>query len=263
MCIEVVDGDVEDGSFIVGDIEDEELSDVSLIFCNGIANTRSDAIRKAGYISEEFRGKHVFCRYNPTELLSWIITRFWSSLNRLKETKNDESNAIVQNLADRIFKELQKENKRVLLIAHSHGVFIANRALKDKRLDAVRERIEVHAFAGAKIMKSDRAGRVWNYVCGSAIISHFANWIYHKKETFEIIKELRLGRTCEEAARNVVAKRNSADGIEPLSEYEECLRKAKKYNISILPSRNWLSYRDHSLVTFLPEIRRIAQECFP
>ncbi|GAB5410932.1 MAG: hypothetical protein ChlgKO_00460 [Chlamydiales bacterium] len=249
--IEEVDGEGDldcEGLYCEG-----ETSPITVFFCNGIGTSFESAQAKAGLIEEAFAGR-VICVHNPTEITSMVVSSLFPKIwgvGHIHEMHDATETRIIQELADRIFSEVQS-GKEVVLIGHSHGVFLLDRAIKDPRFDNFRQLISFYAFAGAKAVKNKQAAFVQNYICGSGFVSRMANWYYHKKETYLILQELRKGKSCEEAACSVL-KMIGKSG----DDYERLLNIAKKYNIYVIPSRADF-WRDHFLRTFVKEIQEIA-----
>ncbi len=145
-----------------------------MFFCNGIMNDAETAKKSARKISDIFEGREVGIFDNPTGTLGAVKSR--RSAKR-EQRKN------VRLFADQIHNfilaqqtaGIKEDEIHVLLFAHSHGTVVTKAALN--KLDKTdREKIDVYAFGGPKIIPRRLANVVQNYAFHEDKVADFGNY---------------------------------------------------------------------------------------
>ncbi len=143
---------------------------ISLMLCNGVANTLEDAKGLAGLVSRHFDHKKVTGIYNPATLVDYLdpskslpTVRLFKKVirNHIPHDKN------IRSLRGRI---------HILIFVHCHGAYIAQKALLNF---PHKELVEIYSFGGAVMIP--RALNAQNFLRESDATAQLSNSLLDKE----------------------------------------------------------------------------------
>ncbi len=126
-----------------------------LFFINGISNTKQGAEKSALSIRQALPSYNMTLIHNSTHTLGDIGDVVFESLGG--ET------SIIRRARSEFLFSLAAGN-HIHIFAHSEGGMITQEALKDRRFNPYRDKINVYTFGAAKFVDSSSAQNVTNYV---------------------------------------------------------------------------------------------------